>query len=83
MDGIVRVIQDQWGLTPAEAAVMSMINAGYTLAEIADSRGTSVHTVRNQVKAALLKTGSRRQADLSRLVEALKSSPTPGKQGTE
>jgi len=63
MDGIVRVIQDQWGLTPAEASVVSLINSGYTLTEIADLRGTSVHTVRNQVKAALLKTGSRRQAD--------------------
>lgn len=63
----------QHGLTRTEAEVAIAINEGQTLAEIADARRVSVHTVRNQVKSALLKTGHRRQADLSRLVEFLRN----------
>jgi DNA-binding CsgD family transcriptional regulator len=41
---------------------------GLTPAEIAEARGASLHTVRNQIKAALAKSGARRQSDLVALV---------------
>ena len=62
----------RFGLTRAEAAVALALADGLTAAEIAERRGASVHTVRNQVKSALAKTESRRQSDLARLVEALR-----------
>lgn len=58
------------GLTDAEIAVATGIAAGLTPAELSDQRGVSVHTVRNQLKAAMHKTGCRRQTDLVRLIEA-------------
>lgn len=62
----------QFGLSCSEADVVLSLAGGLSLAEIADARRVSIHTVRNQVKAALSKTGSRRQADLVRLVERLR-----------
>jgi DNA-binding CsgD family transcriptional regulator len=49
------------------------IAEGMTLREIADIRGVSIHTVRNQLKSAMSKTDSRRQADLVRIVERARS----------
>lgn len=69
-----RRIAERLKLTRAEAEVALSIAGGATLAEVAASRGVSIHTVREQVKAALGKTGSRRQADLVRAVEAARRS---------
>lgn len=53
------------GLTPAEAEVVLQLAFGRSPREIADLRQASVHTVRNQIKAALAKTGLRRQSELA------------------
>lgn len=53
------------GLTPAEAEVVVQLAFGRSPREIADLRQASVHTVRNQIKAALAKTGLRRQSELA------------------
>lgn len=57
------------GLTRTEAEIALMLAEGLSLAEIAEARQTSIHTVRNQVKAALAKTGVRRQSDLVMLLD--------------
>ncbi|MCI5075337.1 LuxR C-terminal-related transcriptional regulator [Oricola sp.] len=55
-------------LTESEMAIASGIADGLTLTELADLRSVSIHTVRNQLKAAMQKTGARRQAELVRLM---------------
>ncbi len=65
-------VQKKLGLSPAEAATVLKLADGRTPAEIAEDRQISVYTVRNQIKAALSKTGSRRQADLVRSIEHLR-----------
>jgi DNA-binding CsgD family transcriptional regulator len=60
------------GLSRAEAEVVLALWEGRTITEIAEARGLSVHTLRNQVKSALSKTGSRRQIDLVALVERVR-----------
>ncbi|TNC67556.1 helix-turn-helix transcriptional regulator [Rubellimicrobium roseum] len=69
-DGTMQVMQ-ALGLTRAEAEVALALAEGATVAEVAETRRVSVQTVRNQVKSALGKTGSRRQADLVREVITL------------
>lgn len=58
-------------LTPAEAAVVVGLADGLGLGEIAEARRLSIHTVRNQLKAAMAKAGVRRQAELVRTVGGL------------
>jgi len=53
------------GLTPAEVEVVMLLASGLTPQEIAEQRRASVHTVRNQIKSALGKTGLRRQSELA------------------
>lgn len=72
MKSLVSALCREHQLTLAEAEIAIEINLGHTLNEIAAKRGVSIHTVRNQVKSAIAKTESRRQADLSRIVEALR-----------
>ena len=55
-------------LTTAEADIAVGVTEGHGLAELAEARGTSLHTVRNQLKAVLSKTGLHGQRDLVRLV---------------
>ncbi len=62
-------------LTSAEAQVAILLADGRIPSEIAAERQVSVHTVRNQIKAALSKCGVRRQADLVREVERLRQKP--------
>lgn len=68
-------IRTTLGLTPTEAGVALALAAGQTPAEIAEARQTSIHTVRNQVKSVLLKTGCGRQSELAALVERLRRTP--------
>ena len=60
-----------YGLTPAEARVAAGLAEGLSPAEIADRHGVSTGTLRNQLKAVFSKTGTRRQAELVRLVLTL------------
>jgi len=59
------------GLTRSEAEIAIGICRGSALDELASARRVSFHTVRNQLKSALSKTGSRSQADLVRRTLAL------------
>jgi len=60
-----------FSLTPAEARVVARLALGKSAAEIAVEAGVSITTVRSQIKAALQKTGARRQPDLVRMSSAL------------
>lgn len=62
------VLRAFFGLSRAESELMRDLLAGHSLDEIADLRGRSRHTIRNQLKAIFAKTGSRRQGELAGLV---------------
>lgn len=70
---IDQVLASQYRLTAAELAIARGIADGLSLAELAAQRRVSIHTVRDQIKAALTKTGTRRQSDLVRLVTSARS----------
>lgn len=70
------LLSARFGLTAAEAGIAAALTRGLTPAEIAEERGVSIHTVRNQLKTALSKTDSRRQAELAALVERLRRGGT-------
>ncbi|MCA0272581.1 MAG: hypothetical protein LCH69_11020 [Proteobacteria bacterium] len=71
-DSLSAHLRQTAGLSRSEAEIAVALGDGLTLSEISEMRRASIHTVRNQVKSALSKTGSRRQADLVRLVERLR-----------
>lgn len=60
-----------YNLTPAEAKITERLAVGFDPQQIADTLGSSINTVRTQVKSILAKTGVSRQADLVRLVATL------------
>jgi DNA-binding CsgD family transcriptional regulator len=55
-------------LTPAESRLARAVAAGITLPDIAAAGGTSIGTLRTQLKSVMAKTGTRRQVDLVRLL---------------
>jgi DNA-binding CsgD family transcriptional regulator len=59
------------GLTPAEAAVASLVGAGVSPQDASDRLGISVLTVRTHLKAIFQKLGLQRQGDLVRIVSRL------------
>lgn len=63
-----RAVADRFGLTRAETEVLEALALGLAVADIATARDVSAVTVRNQIKALFSKTGTRRQAELTRLV---------------
>lgn len=65
------LVQSLFDLTPAELGVANAIAAGATIATIAARSGRSIHTVRDQLKSAMSKTGSSRQAELILLMQQL------------
>ena len=65
------VLRQLYGLTAAETEVANGLLTGFAPDAIAGLRGVSVGTVRSQVKSLLAKTGTRRQADLLRLLHTL------------
>lgn len=54
-------------MTPAETVVLEALARGLDVTEIANRRDVGAVTVRNQIKALFFKTGTRRQAELTRL----------------
>ena len=66
-----QVLTDSFGLSRAEVGVVRGLMAGLSLREIAEQTGRSEHTVRNQAKSVLAKTGAPGQTDLIRLVAYL------------
>ena len=63
-----RVLVADYALTPAEADIATGIASGDGLRDLAEARGTSLHTVRNQLKAVLSKTRQHSQRELVRFV---------------
>lgn len=57
-----------WRLTPAEARLARRLAEGRSLKEAAAEFGVSINTVRMQLRNVFAKTGTRRQADLVRLM---------------
>lgn len=57
-------------LTEAEAELAVALCSGKTLDEAAEARGTTIHTIRSQLKSIFAKTGTKRQADLVSLLLA-------------
>lgn len=68
----LQLLQDRLGFTAAEVAVATGLAEGATIAEIADARGVSRLTVRDQVRRSMQKVAARRQSDLIRQVVELR-----------
>lgn len=68
---MVERLDANYGLTRAEIRLARALYAGETLQAYAERCRLSIHTVRNQLKAALGKTGLNRQAQLVALVSRL------------
>ncbi|MFT7592873.1 MAG: pimeloyl-ACP methyl ester carboxylesterase/DNA-binding CsgD family transcriptional regulator [Paracoccaceae bacterium] len=64
-------------LSAAEVEIVRNLLAGYSLRQIAQMSDRSEHTVRNQAKAVLAKTGAPGQVDLIRLVAFLINTRSP------
>jgi DNA-binding NarL/FixJ family response regulator len=65
------VLRELYGLTTAETEIANGLLTGFSVEEIAQLRRVSVATVRSQLKPLLGKTGTRRQADLVRVLSTL------------
>ena len=61
-------VMTEFGLSAKEAAVAIAISSGQSPEEISQTRHTSLHTVRTQLKAIFRKTQTSRQTDLTRLL---------------
>ncbi|MDK3072563.1 helix-turn-helix transcriptional regulator [Sedimentitalea sp. JM2-8] len=57
-----------YGLTEAEAEILSFVAAGLTNAQISEARGRSIATINTQVKSVLSKTGCQTRTQLVRLM---------------
>jgi DNA-binding CsgD family transcriptional regulator len=66
-----------YGLTPAEARVAALLVEGHAPKQIAQRSGVTLGTVRAQLKAAFVKTGTCRQADLVRQITSLPRAVRP------
>jgi pimeloyl-ACP methyl ester carboxylesterase/DNA-binding CsgD family transcriptional regulator len=69
--GFAETVQEAFGLTGAEVAIVQGISLGLPLKTIADDRGRSVETVRTQLRSILAKTETHSQAELVRVVLGL------------
>lgn len=67
-----------FGLTAAEVALTHDLITGMTLDDVALRRGTSIHTVRNQLRSILAKTGTNRQSELVGLLAPFAAQRSPG-----
>lgn len=65
------LLQQTYGLTPAEARLAIGILEGHSPGDLAISQQISVATVRTQLSAILKKTGARKQAELIRRLSPL------------
>ncbi|ACL61291.1 helix-turn-helix transcriptional regulator [Methylobacterium nodulans] len=71
----VGLIRLAFGLSPAEARLVSLLAAGESLYDIAEATGITRETARNQLKSAMAKTGMRRQSQLVALISRLPLPP--------
>lgn len=65
------LLQGLFDLTPAEAKVAQAVAKAKSIEEIAVHQGVGVETVRSQLKKVFAKTGTARQAHLTRLLAGL------------
>jgi len=65
------ILQQVFGTTKAEARIANRLICGESLQEIADATGVSMGTLRSQMKALFVKTGTHRQAELVALLTRL------------
>lgn len=61
-------LEGLYGLTQAEARLVIALVSGQKLDDVAQASGTSLHTLRNHLKAVFRKTGANRQAELVKLI---------------
>lgn len=59
----------RYRLSPKECKIALNIASGASVRAIADENRTSVNTVRNQLRSAMVKLGVNKQLDLTRIVE--------------
>ncbi len=71
MEPAQAVLEQAFGLTPAEARLASQIAAGKTLADIALQEGSARETLRSRLKSVFDKTGTGRQAELTLLLSKI------------
>ncbi len=69
------ILQQVFGLTPAEASIAASLAEGQDLQEIASERGVSLGTVRNHLKAVFAKTKTHRQSELVSLLGHISVAP--------
>jgi len=67
------ILQALFDLTASEAKVARSVVEGMTVGEVAAASHLSVETVRTHLKRVLLKTGVRRQAELSALLSGIRA----------
>ena len=65
------VLRDAFGFTPAEVRLALAVLNDFSVAEYADANRLSRHTVRNQMRAVLRKSGTRKQSELVRLLSGI------------
>jgi DNA-binding CsgD family transcriptional regulator len=73
----VRDVAKLFNLTPAEQNLLSSLTGGIGLRDAAAHLNVSIHTVRNQLKSILNKTGRHSQAQLMTLVTRMASLRRP------
>ncbi|MDQ2064970.1 LuxR C-terminal-related transcriptional regulator [Xinfangfangia sp. CPCC 101601] len=69
--GFELIVQEAFGLTPAEVEIVRGITLGLPIKDIAEARGRSAETVRTQVRSILQKTETHSQSELVRVVLGL------------
>jgi DNA-binding CsgD family transcriptional regulator len=62
------LLRDGYQLTEAEAQIAMLLVEGNSLPQVAERRAVSHHTARHQLKSIFLKTGTRHQGELIRLL---------------
>lgn len=67
-DDSAEEVANSFGATPAEAKLAGALIRGQSLYEFADQHSLSRHTVRNQMRALLAKSGSRDQIEFVRKI---------------
>jgi DNA-binding CsgD family transcriptional regulator len=70
-EGAAGFVIQAFGLSPAESRLLPLLVQGKTPAEIAQSLGLKLPTVRSQLSAIFAKTGTTRQQELIRLLGAM------------
>lgn len=75
---IERCAATAFGLSAAETGLVIALAKGKTPAEFAAEKQVSMHTIRSQLRSVFAKTGTRRQAELIRLISALPPLMEPG-----